>query len=292
MHIDLKDMTLIRELVQRRAGIVLDDSKGYLIEARVTALARKLGLATVEALLAKLRNPTPGDPVRAVEAVVEAMTTNETSFFRDATPFECVHRHVMPDLLARRAVERRLNIWSAASSTGQEPYTLAITLCEHFPQLASWTVTFIASDLSQDVLAKARAGRYSQMEMDRGMPAPLLAKYFRKDGGEYEANPDLRQMIDFRQVNLLEAWPTMPKLDLVFCRNVLIYFNQATKTKIIGRIRGLMRPDGYLFLGAAETTLGVDEAFERTAQEKSGCYRLRAAPAIPMLLPRPPAKAA
>jgi chemotaxis protein methyltransferase CheR len=130
------------------------------------------------------------------------------------------------------------------------------------------------------------------MEMDRGMPAPLLAKYFRKDGGDYEANPDLRRMIDFRQVNLLEAWPTMPKLDLVFCRNVLIYFNQATKTKIVGRIRGLMRPDGYLFLGAAETTLGVDEAFERTAQEKSGCYRLRAPPVIPMPLPRPPAKAA
>jgi chemotaxis protein methyltransferase CheR len=298
MPIEPKDMSLIRELVHRRAGIVLDDGKNYLIEARVTALARKLGLATVEALLVKLRNPMPGDPVRVVEAVVEAMTTNETSFFRDAAPFECVRQHVIPDLLVRRVAERRLNIWSAASSTGQEPYTLAITLREHFPQLASWTITFIASDLSQDVLAKAKAGRYSQMEMNRGMPAPLLAKYFRKDGDNYEASADLRRMIDFRQVNLLDAWPTMPKLDLIFCRNVLIYFNQGTKKKILSRFRGLMRPDGYLFLGAAETTLGIDEAFERGLQEKTGCYRLRppsAAPAAGIIrtpAPVTPAKAA
>jgi chemotaxis protein methyltransferase CheR len=285
-----KDLTMIRDLVLRRSGIVLDETKTYLIEGRVTALARKLGLANVELLLAKLRAPMPGDPLRAVDAVVEAMTTNETSFFRDSLPFDAFRAHAIPDLLERRASERRLNIWSAASSTGQEPYTLALLLREHFPQLASWTVTLIASDLSGEVLAKARAGRYSVTDIGRGLTAPLLAKYFRRDGGEYEVSADLRRMVDFRQINLLDAWPTMPKFDVVFVRNVLIYFGAETKQKILGRMRGVMQPDGYLFLGAAETTMNIDDAFERGPLDRSGCYRLRPPAAIKM--PKPAAKAA
>ena len=290
MPTDPKDLTVIRDLVLRRSGIVLDAGKDYLIEARMAALCRKLGLPTVAALTARLRAPAPGDPLRPVEAVIEAMTTNETSFFRDTAPFDCVRQHVMPDLLARRSAERRLNVWCAAASTGQEPYTLAIVLREHFPQLASWTVTFLASDLSTDVLAKARAGRYSPTDMNRGMPPALIAKYFRRDGDDYQVSPDLRRMIDFRQVNLLDAWPPMPKLDLVFVRNVLIYFGHETKRKILGRIRGVMRPDGYVFLGAAETTMNVDAAFERGPSAQSGCYRLR--PAVPVPLTSAPSKAA
>ena len=290
MPIDAKDLTLIRDLVLRRSGIVLDEGKAYLIEARVTTLARKLGLPTVEALVAKLRDPRPGDPVRAVDAVVEAMTTNETSFFRDGLPFDAFRLHAVPDLLARRSAERKLTIWSAASSTGQEAYALAMLLREHFPQLASWTVTFVASDLSTDVLAKAKAGRYTATDIGRGMPPALLAKHFRRDGDEYEVSADLRRMIDFRQINLLEAWPTLPKFDVVFVRNVLIYFNAETKRKILGRIRGTMRPDGYLFLGAAETTMGIDDAFEKGPLERSGCYRIR--PAAAVKLPTPPARPA
>ncbi len=280
MPIAPRDLALIRDLVLRRSGIVLDEHKGYLIDARFNQLARKLGLPSVEALVAKLRDPRPGDPVHAVDAVVEAMTTNETSFFRDGLPFECFRRHVVPDLLARRAAERKLTVWSAASSTGQEAYALAMILREHFPQLASWTVQFLASDLSSDVLAKAKAGRYSPTDIGRGMPPGLLAKYFRPlPGGDHEVVPDLRNLVDFRQINLLEAWPQLPRFDVVFCRNVLIYFDAPTKTRVLGRIRSVLRPDGYLFLGAAETVMKVDDAFENGPMDRSGCFRLRTAAA-------------
>jgi len=208
------------------------------------------------------------------QAVVAAMTTNETSFVRDLHPFEALKNFVVPDLLARRSGARRLSIWCAASSTGQEPYTVAMLLREHFPALSSWEISFVASDLSADVLARARAGRYSQLEVNRGLPARWLVKYFQKHGTEWELVPDIRNMVSFRQVNLLESWPTMPPLDLVFIRNVLIYFDQEVKKQILGRIRRLMQPDGYLFLGNAETTLNVDDKFQRTQFEKSGCYKL------------------
>ena len=291
MPIAPRDLALIRDLVLRRSGIVLDEHKGYLIDARFTQLARKLGLPSVEALVAKLRDPRPGDPLHAVDAVVEAMTTNETSFFRDGLPFECFRQHVMPDLLAKRAAERKLTIWSAASSTGQEPYAITMLLREHFPQLASWTLQFVASDLSTDCLAKARSGRYSPTDIGRGMPAGLLAKYFRKlPGGEHEVVPDLRNMIDFRQINLLEAWPTLPRFDVVFCRNVLIYFDAPTKAKVLGRIRSVLRPDGYLFLGAAETVMKVDDAFENGPMDRSGCFKLRTAAAVKPVAVKPSAK--
>ncbi len=282
MSLSPTDFDYVRDLTLRRSGIALDAGKAYLVDARLATVARKRSLKSAAELLVKARAAGPaGSELR--EAIVEAMTTNETSFFRDGIPFEAFVKHAIPDLLAKRAAERRLNVWSAASSTGQEPYTLALLLREHFPQLSSWTITFVASDISHDVVAKARSGRYSQLEIGRGMPPALLAKYFRKDGDDYEVNADLKRMVDFRQINLLDPWPALPKFDVVFIRNVLIYFAQDTKHKVLGRVRGVMRPDGYLFLGAAETTLGVDDAFERGPVEKSGCYRLRppAAAAVP-----------
>jgi len=267
----------VRDLVLSRSGIVLDVGKEYLIDARLGALAKSNGLPSISALLAKLRQP---DGKKIERDIVDAMTTNETSFFRDINPFEAVKKVVLPDLLAQRASERRLSIWCAASSTGQEPYSLVMTMREAFPQLANWHFTFIASDLSRDVLQRAKAGRYSQLEINRGLPASLLVKYFKKVGLEWEINSDLRNMIDFREINLLEPWPTMPVLDLVFIRNVLIYFNNETKKKILGRIRGLMQPAGYLFLGGAETTLNIDDNFERMQADKSGCYRLRSKAAV------------
>lgn len=271
MAMNPNDLTFVCDLVRRRSGIDLDSAKEYLVEARLLPLSRKLGLASLDMLLTKLKQRDA-----AIERdAVDAMTTNETSFFRDIHPFEALKKSILPELIARRAGEKRLNIWCAASSTGQEPYTIAMLLRENFPQLASWNVTFIASDLSRDVLKRAKAGRFSQLEVSRGLPAPLLVKYFTKQGLEWEIAPALRDMIDFREINLLEPWPSMPLLDVVFIRNVLIYFSTETKKPILERIRSRMRPDGALFLGVAESTMNVDEQFVRAPQEKSGCFQIK-----------------
>jgi chemotaxis protein methyltransferase CheR len=273
MAMDPNDLTLICDLVRRRSGIDMDSTKEYLVEARMIPLVRKLGLGSITELVSKLKLH-----VATVERdVVDAMTTNETSFFRDGTPFEALKKSVIPELISRRLMEKRLNIWCAASSTGQEPYTIAMLLRENFPQLISWKLTFIASDLSRDVLERARAGRFSQLEINRGLPAAMMVKYFKKDGLHWELVPEIRSMIEFKEINLLEKWPTMPQLDLIFIRNVLIYFNQDTKKQIFQKLRGMMRPDGYLFLGVAETTMGVDEQLVRGKNEKSGCYQIKSA---------------
>ncbi len=277
MAMNLSDLDLVIDLVGRRSGIILDRTKEYLVEARLTALARQEQLASVADVVARLRRP--GAAVHEA-AVVTAMTTNETSFLRDLHPFEALKNIVVPDLITRRSATKRLSIWCAASSTGQEPYTVAMLLREHFPDLCKWNLSFIASDLSPDVLARARAGCFSQLEVNRGLPARWLVKYFQKKGAEWEIIPDIRKMVDFRQVNLLESWPTMPALDLVFIRNVLIYFDQDRKKQILGRIRRLMQPDGYLFLGGAETTLNVDDQYQRAPIEKSGCYKVKSTVAL------------
>ncbi len=271
MPIDPNDFTLICDLVLKRAGIVLEKGKEYLVDARISMLARKLGFDSISALMVKVKSRDE----QTERSVMDAMTTNETSFFRDMHPFETLKKVVIPQLLTQRAAERKLSIWCAASSTGQEPYTIAMLLKDNFPCLASWDVTFIATDLSRDVLQKAKSGRYSQLEVNRGLPATLMVKYFKKVGLEWEIIPTVREMIDFREMNLLGPWPMLPPLDIVFIRNVLIYFNQETKVQILGRIRRLLKPDGYLFLGAAETTLNLDDQFARLPADKSGCYSLR-----------------
>jgi chemotaxis protein methyltransferase CheR len=235
-------------------------------------VARGEGCASLQDLVARLRTqPTNG----LHQKVIEAMTTNETSFFRDFHPFEALRKTIVPELMAKREKERKLNFWCAASSSGQEPYTVAMVLREHFPSLANWTVRFLATDLSMEMVERARVGRYSQLEVNRGVPAPLLVKYFQRLGVEWQVKDELREMIDFRQLNLVDSWPSMSEFDLVFIRNVLIYFDVPTKRAILAKVRRLLRPDGYLFLGAAETTLNIDEGFERIQFEKAGCYRLR-----------------
>jgi chemotaxis protein methyltransferase CheR len=209
------------------------------------------------------------------QKVVEAMTTNETSFFRDVQPFEMLKQMVVPELMKRRATERRLNVWCAASSTGQEPYSLAMMLRESFPSLGGWKVRISASDLSTEVLEKARRGRYSQLEVNRGLPAHLLVKYFQRQGVEWQIKDDIRNVIDYRQLNLIEPWPALPPMDVILIRNVLIYFDVETKRQILGKARRLLRPDGYLFLGGAETTLKLDDSFERVEFQRTGCYQLR-----------------
>lgn len=266
------DFDYIRELVRRGSAIVLEATKEYLVEARLGPLARKEGLGSLAELVARLRAEQNGPLQRKV---IDAMTTNETLFFRDVHPFEALRKTVLPELIAARGPSRHLRIWSAACSTGQEPYTIAMTLRESFPELAAWKLDIFATDLSGEVLAKARAGTYGQIEVNRGLPAKLMIKYFTKQGVDWQVNEDLRKMVDFREMNLAETWPMMQPYDVVFLRNVLIYFDVETKKSILGRVRRLLRPDGYLFLGAAETTMNLDDGFERVQIEKSGAYRVR-----------------
>jgi chemotaxis protein methyltransferase CheR len=263
-----------RELVLARSAIILDLGKEYLVESRLTPVARANGFPSVDELAAVLAKADFNSMHRQA---VEAMTTNETSFFRDAHPFEMLRQTIIPRIMARRAADRRLSFWCAAASTGQEPYSVAMLLRENFPELRTWRVDFLATDLSAAVLAKARSGRFTQLEANRGLPAPLLLKYFTKIGTEWQVNDDLRSMIDYRELNLIERWPSMPPIDVVFMRNVLIYFDVPTKREILRNVRSVMSPHGHLLLGGAETTMGIDDQFEREQIGRGSAYRLMSA---------------
>ena len=266
------DFEFFARFLRDRSGISLDTSKEYLVEARIGPLASELGFGGVDALVEKLRS---GADSQLAKRVVDTMTTNETSFFRDLNPFEALKSEVIPRLLEERESERKLQIWSAACSTGQEPYSIAMVLRENFPELAGWTVSIVATDLSAAVLEQARSGSYSQLEVNRGMPAPLLAKYFTRQGVRWQVSDELRTWVEFRELNLLDSFASLPPADIVFLRNVLIYFEIERKRDILGRIRQVMNPDSYLFLGGAESTLNVDDRFERVDPARAGCYRLK-----------------
>ena len=266
------DFDYVRQLVVRNSAIVLDPGKEYLVESRLLPVARKEGFASIQEMVRRMQSvPSNGLHTR----VIEAMTTNETLFFRDIHPFETLRTAALPAILDRRSLERKLNILCAACSTGQEPYSLSMLLREHFPQLASWSVRIIGCDLSHDVLDRAKAGRYSQLEVGRGLPTSYLLKYFKRDGIEWEIDQSIRRMVEFVPANLAGPWPIFPVFDIIFMRNVLIYFDLETKKQIIAKARRQMRPDGFLILGAAETTFNIDESFERYEPGKAGWYRLR-----------------
>lgn len=270
--LNLNDINYIRELVRRHSAIVLEPDKAYLIETRLAPLAQQTGFASLQELIAALRNNTVQG---LLGRVVEAITTHETSFFRDLHPFETLRTQVLPDLITRRQPGQTLTMWCAACSSGQEPFSVAMLLHEHFPTLVRGRLRIIATDLSNTILARAREGLYSQIEINRGLPAALLTKYFDKQGLRWRLKPDIRRMVEFQQGNLAEPWPLLPPMDIVFMRNVLIYFGLETKKSILGRIRGILKPDGYLFLGTSETTLNLDAAFEPIPMGKTLCYKLR-----------------
>lgn len=272
MTLAAAEFDYVRKLVLDKSAIVLEPTKGYLVESRLTPLVRKAGCTSLSELVARLRENKDRGLHREV---VEAMTTNETSFFRDRNPFDALRDLVLPELIKARAAERRLSIWSAASSTGQEAYSIAMLLREEFPALSGWNVRILGTDLSEEVLEKARAGRYGQVEMNRGLPSPLLLKYFSRDGLNWIISGDLRRMVEFQQMNLAIEWPALPRMDVVFLRNVLIYFNAETKKRILANVRSILRPGGRLFLGGAETTINLDDNYERVQHEKTTIYRLR-----------------
>ena len=261
------DYDYLRKLLKDRSGLVLSTEKQYLVESRLTPLARKAGIASLGDLVAKLR----GNNERLAADVVEAMTTNETFFYRDKIPFDHFRDTIMPGLLAARARERRLRIWCSAASTGQEPYSLAMCLKEMKDKLAGWRVEILGTDLSADVLEKAKAGVYSQFEVQRGLPIQMLVKHFSQVGDTWQISPEIRAMVQYRQLNLLSDFLHLGSFDVVFCRNVLIYFDQETKISVLNRIARLLDPEGFLVLGAAETVVGLTEAFKPLA-DKRGLY--------------------
>jgi chemotaxis protein methyltransferase CheR len=262
------DYEFLRKLLRDKSGLDLSADKQYLIESRLIPLARKAGLPGISELVQKLKDGTGS----LVSQVVEAMTTNETFFFRDKVPFDHFREAVMPELLKARANRKSVRIWCAAGSTGQEPYSLAMSLKEMGAALAGWRVEILATDLSQEVLEKSKAGLYSQFEVQRGLPIQFLVKYFKQTGELWQINSDIRGMVQHRQLNLLHDFSQLGTFDVIFCRNVLIYFDQETKINIFGRLAKSMEPDGFLVLGAAETVVGLTDVFKPLA-ERRGLYR-------------------
>jgi chemotaxis protein methyltransferase CheR len=262
----------VRRLLQEHSAIALDDGKQYLVETRLAPLLQQRNLHSIGELLAQMG----GQPDNGLHRqIIEALVITESSFFRDHHPFEGLRKVVLPDLIQRRRSERRLDIWCAASSHGQEPYSVALLIREHFAELAGWKVNLLASDLSRDALARARAGRYNQIEVNRGLPASLLVRYFEQHGTDWQLQPAVRSMVEFREINLAKPWPSLPRMDLVMLRNVMIYFDVETKKSILGRLVRLLRPDGYLLLGGAETTINLDDSYRRVEPLKAGYYQLR-----------------
>jgi chemotaxis protein methyltransferase CheR len=276
VDLTVDDFEYVRTMVRDQAGIVIEPGKEYLVESRLQPLAKREGFASIAELVAKTRGCLGG---ALGQKIVAAMTTNETTFFRDVEPFEALRKFILPELIEKNKQTRRLSIWYAASSTGQEPYSVSMLIREHFPQLLSWDLQQLATDLSPAVLARAREGRYGQVEINRGLPATYLVKYFTKHGNEWELAESVRKMVRFEELNLIRPWPALPMMDIVMIRNVMIYFDVDAKKQILARIRRLLRPEGYLFLGGAETTMNLDDSFVREQYERAGCYRARDAKA-------------
>jgi chemotaxis protein methyltransferase CheR len=277
------DYEYLRKLLKDQSGLDLSADKQYLIESRLLPLARKTGLAGIPELVQKMK----GGSVSLVTQVVEAMTTNETFFFRDKIPFDHFRDSIMPEILQARTGRKSIRIWCAAGSTGQEPYSLAMCLKEMSAALTGWRVEILTTDLSQEVLEKSRAGIYSQFEVQRGLPIQLLVKYFKQTGEFWQINADIRAMVQHRQLNLLHDFSQLGAFDVIFCRNVLIYFDQDTKVNIFNRLAKAMEPDGFLVLGAAETVVGLTDVF-KPFPDKRGLYRPSSARMTP---PRMPAAA-
>ena len=274
------DYDFLRRLLKERSGLDLSADKQYLVESRLIPLARRAGMPGIAELVAKIK----GGAEALTTDVVEAMTTNETFFFRDKVPFDHFRDSIMPEILKARAGRKSIRIWCAAGSTGQEPYSLAMCLKEMSAALAGWRVEIIATDLSQEVLEKSKAGIYSQFEVQRGLPIQMLVKYFKQSGEFWQINADIRAMVQHRQLNLLHDFSQLGVFDVIFCRNVLIYFDQDTKINIFNRLAKATEADGFLVLGAAETVVGLTDVY-KPFPDRRGLYRptgARGAPAKPM----------
>jgi chemotaxis protein methyltransferase CheR len=265
-------VSFVCAIVRERSAIELEASKSYLIEARLAPLAKQSGFSSTTDYILEVRKKRQ---LEQEQRLVEAMTTNETSFFRDIHPFNALRNTILPEMRTSRGTQRKLNIWSAACSSGQEIYSIAMILSEHFPEFANWNVQLVGTDLSDVILERARNACFTQVEVNRGLSAQLLVKYFERNGMSWQLRPDLRAKATFKKLNLIERWPVLPQMDIVFLRNVLIYFSPDTKKEILKKVRGAMASGAVLFLGAAETTMGLDASFERIEADKSVFYRVK-----------------
>ncbi len=260
------DYEYLRKFLKERSGLDLSADKQYLVESRLVPLARRAGLVGIPELVQKMK----GSAEALTSEVVEAMTTNETFFFRDKIPFDHLKEAVLPALIQARAARKSLRIWCAASSTGQEPYSIAM-LVKETPALSGWRVEIVGTDLSQAVLEKSKTGVFSQFEVQRGLPIQMLVKYFKQTGDLWQLNADIRAMVQHRQFNLLQDFSPLGKFDIIFCRNVLIYFDQDTKASIFERLSRQLEADGALALGAAESVVGITDAF-KPYPDRRGMY--------------------
>ncbi len=266
------DFEFISSLIKGGSGLVLTADKGYLLESRLGPVAHKYGHANLDALIAALRLTPRG---QMLTDVVEAMTTNESFFFRDGKPFDMFRNKFLPDILARNAVSKTLRIWCAAASTGQEPYSLAMLLTEEASKLQGWNCQILATDISNEALDRARSGIYTHFEVQRGLAIQRLIKFFEKQGELWQIKPEIRNMVQYRQFNLLHDPRPFGRFDVVFCRNVLIYFDQPTKTQVLNSISTVMDKDAVLLLGGAETVFGISDVFKPVA-DHFGVYSLAA----------------
>lgn len=265
----------MRQMLKEASGLVLSEKKQYLLESRLAPVMRDEEFESLSELIARIKAPG-SEKLR--ESVVQAMTINESFFFRDKTPFENFTNIMLPALMASpRAGNKQLRIWCAAASTGQEPYSLAILLKEMEDQLRGWNIEIIGTDLSQEVLEKAKAGLYSQFEVQRGLPIQLLVKYFQQTGSLWQIDSAIRSMVTYKHFNLLTDYSALGTFDVIFCRNVLIYFDPPTKSDMLKRMAARMRPNGYLVLGAAETVIGISDDF-KPVPDARGLYALPASP--------------
>lgn len=269
MSISAVEFAYVKDLIKGRSAILIEDGKEYLVETRLLSIARDAGYSSVTELVGKLKSAA-NSPLH--EKVVDAMTTNETSFFRDQHPFLALKDHLIPKFLEKNSATKTLNIWFAACSSGQEPYSVSMLIHDNFPELLNWKLNFIATDLSPSMLERAQEGMYAQLELNRGMPAPMIVKYFTREGTSWQIKQNIRDMIKFQELNLAGNWPYIPPMDIVFLRNVLIYFDVETKKKILNGVRSVLKPDGYLFLGAGETTINLDDNYNSVQFGKSTCY--------------------
>jgi len=265
------DFAYLRHLMHERAAIVLEPGKEYLALSRLDPLARHAGVGSVAALVDVLRSEDATSVLH--DQVVDALTTNETTFFRDHNPFESLRAHVLPDLIEQKRRTRTFAVWSAGCSSGQEPYSIAMAIREHFPELLTWHLSILGTDISPSVLDRARLGRYGQLEVNRGLPAHLLVRHFTRVGMEWEIEEPIRRMVRFERHNLVHQWPELPPFDLVLMRNVMIYFDPDAKREVLAKMHRQLAPHGYLLLGASETTYNLSDDFDRELDGRTAWYR-------------------
>lgn len=274
-----QDFDFVSRLARDSAAIVIEPGKEYLVENRLSPLAAQEGFASLSALIDMLRRDPSFGPLHV--KVVDALTTNETYFFRDFHPFETLRKTILPELLRRNLNSRQINIWSAACSTGQEPYSIAMILREMVPDLATWKIRIVGTDINQNVLLQAKQGVYNQLEVNRGLPAAQLIKHFSKEQNSWRIKDEIRNMVEFRQLNLIDPFHHLPRFDLVFIRNVMIYFDIESRRSILTKIRDRLHPTGHLFLGTAETTANLDPCWQIVSHGRTSVF-----------IPRPPASQA